>query len=515
AEKRYQYNLGYVIQEWAEDAWKKGGLQPAKNILAKMLKKYPAVPEVKQVVVGFVGRVLESLAASKAYEQQALAVIEAFGPLLEKKGEVRDLIRYVYDSLAEKYKQRQQWEQAVGVYQKALALYPQDEHLRHNTAVAWDGWISMFVRRGRWEEALKVCEKASGQKLEEQHFLEKTGYVVQEYAEVICRQQGSEKAEALLERMLAKYPDNSHVQQAAGGYFQRRLQEIKHDPRHEQKAAAIMARSQKILSDQQTVQKLDKNRYDEMAGVYLAGKKWQDAIAVYKTALKHYPEDKHVLNNAIAVWDAWNNDCVARKDWEQALTVCEQAAQQPLDPNHFTNNQLFTMQEYLKDAFAAGGLTKSAGVLSNLLRRFYSLAGVQEMALGHFQYVLSSLNSRDPKTCENEGRKVILKGKGILKDEQAAKKLAYVLYDRLAQEAGSRGQWEEAVALYNRALQQYPADAHLLGNLAVSWNQWAQTYISRQEWKKAIGVYEKALKAVPGNSMLQNNLEYCKEKSKL
>jgi pentatricopeptide repeat protein len=53
-----------------------------------------------------------------------------------------------------------------------------------------------------------------------------------------------------------------------------------------------------------------------------------------------------------------------------------------------------------------------------------------------------------------------------------------------------------------------------VNNATVTWDQWAKTFFKAKDWEAAIQVYEKALQQFPDHKLLKQNLVYCKKQKK-
>ena len=85
------------------------------------------------------------------------------------------------------------------------------------------------------------------------------------------------------------------------------------------------------------------------------------------------------------------------------------------------------------------------------------------------------------------------------------------IYDTWASGLTKQQKWEEAVAVYDKALTDLPDNAHLTNNLKVTWDQWAGTHIDESRWQEAADVYAKAIKKNPEGGF-DRNLGYITQK---
>jgi tetratricopeptide (TPR) repeat protein len=456
-EKRFQYYLGYVVQIWAESAWQKNDLRSAGKILAGMLKRHPRIPEIKMATIRFSGRILErSLEA--VIKTEVMFPLETLHTFLADQGFIHASICDFYTLLAERHVNHQEWKQGAEIYQRALKIFPADEQLQNNAAALWESWMSLYLQAGHLEEALAIGDQAALQGLDNAYFQEKLGDLVAVYAKQLLEEQGSVQAEAWLGKMVKKYPHNPYIAEAVEQYLQNRLEEIKNDPRFMDKSLEITRRCQSLLVDDGVPQKLTLLQYDNLAEKYLQDKKWENALRIYKSALKFYPNDLHVRNNIMVIWDAWQTDCIRAGDWDKALKICDLASQQYLDKKHYENLFKDTIKDYIRTSYSEGGLYKSGMLLADLLKQFPFKPVIREMAVDHFQSLLEALNSGNLDTSETMGLEIIKAAEKTLHDPQITDDLNKQLYTRLATEAENNGNREAAIRFYAAALKKAQRD---------------------------------------------------------
>jgi len=100
---------------------------------------------------------------------------------------------------------------------------------------------------------------------------------------------------------------------------------------------------------------------------------------------------------------------------------------------------------------------------------------------------------------------------GVLSEKDALDLLRRV-YDQWARRHADAREWDEAVAIYAKALKRFPGDSHLKNNAIATWDAWAGTFLKQKDWNGAIEVYDKGLKAFPSNSHLTNNKKSAESK---
>jgi tetratricopeptide (TPR) repeat protein len=152
-------NLVFTIQEWAKDTYAAGRADKVKDMLLAQLKRFPQLPEVKEVAKNHVGRTVQDLVAKQEYSD-ALAAIDDQADLLPKKDDAKALAYPAYDAWANGMVKKKDWQGATDIYAKALKRFPKDAHLTNNAVFTWDSWAKTYFEGKDWAAAAKVYEKA-------------------------------------------------------------------------------------------------------------------------------------------------------------------------------------------------------------------------------------------------------------------------------------------------------------------------------------------------------------------
>jgi tetratricopeptide (TPR) repeat protein len=70
------------------------------------------------------------------------------------------------------------------------------------------------------------------------------------------------------------------------------------------------------------------------------------------------------------------------------------------------------------------------------------------------------------------------------------------------------------VDLYAKALERFPESRHLQQNARATWYSWAKTHSDAKRWDEAIGVYDRALERFPNEGVFLQNRTWCEEQKK-
>jgi tetratricopeptide (TPR) repeat protein len=94
--------------------------------------------------------------------------------------------------------------------------------------------------------------------------------------------------------------------------------------------------------------------YDTVAMDLTKQSDWQGAVDVYAKALEAKPDDKHLVDNAVATWNGWAQHYIKAKSWPEAIEVYKKGLERFPGNKTFTNNVKYCEQQMKK----AGGNSK-------------------------------------------------------------------------------------------------------------------------------------------------------------
>jgi tetratricopeptide (TPR) repeat protein len=88
------------------------------------------------------------------------------------------------------------------------------------------------------------------------------------------------------------------------------------------------------------------------------------------------------------------------------------------------------------------------------------------------------------------------------------------VYDGWAAAHAKQGKHDQAVAVYRKAMRQYPGDESLVRAARDQWHVWAKAHMQKKEWDKAVEVYTKALQMFPRDVSLKAGLDRCQSEKR-
>ncbi len=402
-------------------------------------------------------------------------------------------------------------DEAVDILRRAAAEVPDGNF------PAMQAWIYIrrgeeFVKAGEWEKAIAAVESGFG-KIDEEPQKE----LMEWKADLPLRWSQSEmdaknyaKAIELLNAAWRKESSDERLSQNIVFAVQEWVRET-FENEGEAKASEILAGQLRRFPELTTINDIAASHVQRVAGLLRDAGNYEESLAAIERHQKFLTEEDAARNLYQSVFDAWANSFVDGKNHEQAVVVYQQGLERFPGEEHLMQNLVYTMQEWIKDVYAAEGEANARTVLLGLKKRFPEMVEVDELALAHVHRVVSGLCD-DAKFPEALGS--VTAHNDLLKGKDDARNLATTVYDDWASSFQVKQEWQSAIDIYAKGLEQYPADSHLSNNAVAIWNTWASTFIDKKEWDAAIKVYENALLQFPNDNMLSNNLKYCQEQLK-
>jgi tetratricopeptide (TPR) repeat protein len=302
-DKRIPNNIAFTVQEWGRNALTKEGPEQAKAVLLSMLQRFPKLPELKEVAKNHAKSAVLGLRDAGKFEA-ALTAIDAHREFLAGKNDVKDLSLAVFDTWAGKLAKEKKWPDAVDVYDKALSRLPGDPHIKNNLI-----------------------------------------YTVQEWA----RDAGAtgDKAKDILLAQAKRFPKIPEVKDVAANHVRREVNELLGAKKYADALDAI-DKNQELFKTKEEAKQLTYPVYDTWADGMVKKKDWQGAVDLYAKALKRFPKDGHLTNNAVAIWDSWAKTFFPDKDWPAAIKVYEKALERFPDNGILKNNLNYCKEQMKK-----------------------------------------------------------------------------------------------------------------------------------------------------------------------
>jgi tetratricopeptide (TPR) repeat protein len=360
------------------------------------------------------------------------------------------------------------WARAAAIAGSALAR--ELDPAARDEIVAWAAdiplrWSQHEMRRGDFSAALDVLAARLAGSPPDRRIGNQIAYVVQEQLRAKAATEGPEAAEGLIPAIVDRFARIDAVRQVIIGHLQRAIGRLSDEGRYEAALAAA----------------------DRFAGLA--------------------PGPSLESTTKARIYDHWALALAKERKYGPALDVYDKALPVVGDQGHARNNVRFILQEWLKD-IGPGDPDGARVILQRELARFAAVPGIADVGKAHVARRVQELVQQglyEPALATLQSHSA------WIADARDTAQIAASVFDRWSQALVAKRDWLAAADVYQRALQQYPKNAHLENNALATWQQWARTFVERKDWSSAIGVYEQALQRFPGNSLLDNNIKYCRE----
>ncbi len=339
---RLANQLAYAVQEWGWETYKTAGAEKAQEQLGELYGRFNTYQEVKDVAAGVHQRIIRDLSDKTKYDDALVAARRA-GKLLNDPEKAAELVRFAVDNRAQAHLKKNEWQAAIDAYADALRQFPKDQHLENNLQAAWDQWANSFSKKRDWAGALDVYEKSLAQLADPSGTENNIAYSVQEWTKDAFAKQGSEAAEKILAEQVKRFPAVKALADVGAGYYQRAVSDLSAKEKYDD-ALAVVERAQKVLKDDEAAS-MASIIYDAWSDKHARKKEWQAAVDVYSGALKKFPKNTAIQQNAAAAWYQWAKTYMDKKDWAGAIKVYEDALKVLPDNSVLKNNLEYCKQQ--------------------------------------------------------------------------------------------------------------------------------------------------------------------------
>lgn len=240
-------------------------------------------------------------------------------------------------------------------------------------------------------------------------------------------------------------------------------------------------------------------------------KRYYDATLANCRALALDPTNPGAAKNAIADLVNWPNEMIKNGEYERALAVLAVGLQLAPTESGLKHNHKVAWAEYAESRMKAGKVDEAVAILRRAAK-----AGTGEDFETRQAYLFIG-PAQDLMDVSKWDEALVLIDRGLKAvDPKAQKKLREVrvgLFLQWSHAEATNKAFEKSLAVLKRAAAE-ERDGRIKNNTLALYDSWANTHIQRGEWKEAIKVYEQGLKQLPGDSHLTNNLAYCREQMK-
>jgi tetratricopeptide (TPR) repeat protein len=127
-----QNNVVYLAQEWARAAYANGDVEAMFQTARQVVALFPGLPSVRRGPAAIIRGAVIKKAEAGDFEA-AIALAERGAEILPAE-EANDLVEFGYDKWGKFFIKKEQWEDAVEIYDTALKRLPDSGLLKQNRA---------------------------------------------------------------------------------------------------------------------------------------------------------------------------------------------------------------------------------------------------------------------------------------------------------------------------------------------------------------------------------------------
>ncbi len=359
------------------------------------------------------------------------------------------------------------FEEALALLASAVDLLP-DAKAREQTEVyVFDTWAKARLAAVAWAEAADVYVRALARFPENGLLKQNVAFLAQEWSKAAYKAGGAAEAARVTEALKQRFPGIEFAGKSSANELRRVVQELVEAAKYEQ-ALAALAEGGVLLEGEPDAEGLWILVYDHWASAEMQAGRFEQAVEAYAAGLTRLPKNKKLENNLG-----------------------------------------YLAQEWAKAA-AAGDPARAIEALRGLRTRFPAVDDVTQAAKRHVQRSVQERAKEQPEAALAD----LAAWKDLLPQEKDVEEATVGVFDRWAQGLASATKWQEAVDVYEKALERLPKNGRLRNNAVATWYQWAKGFSDEQKWDEAIAIYDKGLARMPDTSLFKQNRAWCEEQKK-
>lgn len=490
-------------------------------------------------------------AKKKLYEKALVSNFKALSLDPKNKSAVKNVLAAL-GNWSSSLSKSGDYDKALAVLNTGLALAPKDWTLRHNKKVVWQqkfrksldqgdvtialahlktayqetrdssflnmqSWV--FSRQGEgkikardWDGALaladaglRVVDPSARRRLERWRV-----NVVRRWSKSAIDAKKFALAMDVVEQGLKRTPKNYTLQRDLGYIAQEwtgNVAALEGD-----KSAQLLAvKLRKRFPKSSSVHNAARNVFNFPAGKAIKSGNFERGIAIYNAGLIALPKDYQLTRNLRATWSQWASGAIKKRNWKAALEILGRAYATDQSASLYQRNIAYVTQEWSREVAKKDGAPAGEKLVASIAQRFPKIYQVQK-ARG--QLIQREVIAAIRASKYEEAEKKLLAGKAYFPDASRFGNLVVNIYYRWARPLSAKGQWEQAIAIYQRGYKTHPANGKLKRNLVATWHGWANVHMKKKQWQQAIDIYKQGLIALPGTSLFKRNIAYCEQEMK-
>jgi tetratricopeptide (TPR) repeat protein len=254
------HTVSYLGQEWAKKASTES-FAKGMAVLSALEQKFPAAKDLKDIKESYVWRHVSALAEADRMAD-ALAAVEEARDFLASKEESENLAAFVFDTSGKAKMKASAWDEAAGIYARALEQYPGNSLLKNNVS-----------------------------------------YLAQEWQKAAFAKGGLPEVNTVSEALAARFPALEEIKHSGGEQIQRTVSEHVHAANFSTALELLKTAASQLNADD--LQKMNELIYDNWAKQRMAAKDWAGAADVYAAALTAASSSNLLRNNAVYLAQEW------------------------------------------------------------------------------------------------------------------------------------------------------------------------------------------------------------------
>jgi hypothetical protein len=264
-----------TFTNWGMDLTAVGKHEDAVRLLAFGLTVAPKSSNLaNNQAVAWSEYILSLLRAGK--DKEGVEVARRAAKAMPRDGDFAHDSRWFEVLGGEKLK-KEEWEAGLAVVERGFAVLPDAEKARLKVwrSGAFRQWSQALLEKKDYPGSMKVLAQAYKLDPKDSEVLEGVAYHTQEALKLADAKDGLKEAKAHYAAIKEQFPEAKEAPEIAAAFARRKVSALAKDQKFAEAIAAI----------------------DSWANPSIAAAKWDEAIAVYRTGLKYFPDSPHLLTN--------------------------------------------------------------------------------------------------------------------------------------------------------------------------------------------------------------------------
>lgn len=425
-------NPGSELTKWRHDLYLRWfnaevdarDFDAAVTVISRGLVETPADRRL-QNSAGYLAQEWAKETASRAGYAEALVVLRRLKDRFRGIEFVTDAATSYVRQTVYGYADAGKIDDALAALEQARDVLPGAKEERDIAVYTYDTWARMHMRAGEWDRAADAYAGGLARFPSDALLNNNVGFLAQEWLKAVLARDGSNAIAEVTKVLVAKFPAMTTTMIECGrDQIRREVGERVKAGKYEE--AFKLAEDSKALFDSAEINRLDEIVYDSWAKKQIAAKEWEAAADLYATALERVGTSSLLRNNVE-----------------------------------------YLAQEWARAVYAKGGPEAVAEVTKLLVAKF---PGIESVSASGAPVVIGAVNEQVRNGNFETALSILENGSILLKSGQE-RELYEFIYDRWARRSVDKGDWDNAIRVYDQGLERIPDDALFRQNRAYSSKQ--------------------------------------------